>query len=357
MSENIAEVIFYHSLEGDAVTPQSMLEQLDTQRERIVDGRLSSFYIKDLKPFQQYGDVGDEDIPQRYRNFTDRVSSGIKEAAERPEGFSGIFYPLSGVDLSTVLPLLKHKGVLITLDSQDPFYKGHRAGSEDATNVDRIITRNNAYEKATHGMHSVELQRDGWALAAELQLAGFDANRGDIFHVTDHKEGPQIEEGYLLPTRERTKAEITIGGRKILWIHYKMNLGINTLNEQEQNKEQIWQDLRRDLKVLFSGGEDCLIVSKAGMYDSVGTKAVAHSDLLQPGNFIVKDKTYDPNEELPGIIFSQRSLEQLQDIAPQFDEEYIKSHKLIHPYIQFGYQDHPSKIFLAKVENKTSAEE
>lgn len=353
MSENLAEVIFYHALEQDAITPQSMAQCLEDKRKPIRSGALSNFYEKDLKPLQQYGEVGEEDIPQRYRNFIDRIGHGIKESAGQPGGFSGVFYPLSGVDLSAVVPLLKDQGVLVTLDSDDPFKRGYRPDREKAADVDRAEIQRDAFEKATHGMHSIEMSRGGWGISADLQLAGFNPEKGDSYRILDQKEGPQIEEDVTTPTRKRTIVELQINGKTIHWTHYQMNLGEDTLTIDEPNQEGIWQDLRRDLRELFSNGEQTLVLSKAGM-GGIGTKAVARCDLLQPGNYICVDICNNPTEKIPGLNLSQRSLDQLSDLTPQFDESYIDSHKMVHPYISFGYQDDPTRIFLAKVEGVSS---
>jgi hypothetical protein len=347
---NLAEVVFYHALENDDVlNAQALAQRLDDAREPIRTGRLDHFYDKDLVPLQPYGGVGEENIPLRYRNFTERVGTGIKEASEHPDGFGGVFYPLSGVDLSTVTPLLKDKGVLITLDSTDPFARGYRPERDKANDVDRMEMQRDAFEKATHGMHSIEMTRGAWGVSSDLQLAGFNPERGDQFRVIEQQEGERIQEGMISPTRKRTKTEITIGGKKILWIHYQMNLGLDTLSEQEPNQEGIWKQLRTDLGILFSE-EDSLLVSKAGMFESVGTVAMARSGLLCPGNYVCMDRCNDQNKQLPGLSVTRVSLEQLADISPQFDEHYRESHKMVYPYIQFGYQDDPKNIFLARVE-------
>ncbi len=196
-------------------------------------------------------------------------------------------------------------------------------------------------------MHSVESIRSAWGISSDLQLAGFDPERGDTFRIIEETEGEQIQEGYLLPTRKRAKAEITIDGKRIIWIHYKMNLSPERLSEQESNQEQIWQQLRSDLDTLLS--EDSLVLSKAGMFKSVGTVAMSRSGLLRPGNYICKDVFYSADEDLPAVDFERIPLDSLANLDPQFDEDCLRSHKMVHPYIEFGYQQKSRDIFLERV--------
>lgn len=142
--------------------------------------------------------------------------------------------------------------------------------------------------------------------------------------------------------------KIKINGKTINWTHYQMMINDNTFSQEEPNKENIWSDLMDNLRSALGENKKSLVLSKAGMA-GVGNRALSRSELIKAGNFVCLDICDDASKELPELHLKQLSLDNLQDISPQFDTDYQQSHKMIHPYINFGYQNDPTKIYLAEV--------